>query len=178
MWSLGCVSLSTIISVSPKFKNQMHNSFISNIIITEKILVLQLSAINHEHRCMWRSTIHNPNRLLTAPMSQLWWTFSLSVWRVREWTQRHVSGLRSCSAACLLISSAVSGTCECLAACLSACWSFISFCNSDALPLTVSARSCCVSAASCVTHIVPLHSLRGLWHSGTDVKHVYKPMYL
>ena len=32
---LGCVSLSTIISVSPNCKNQMHNSFISNIIITE-----------------------------------------------------------------------------------------------------------------------------------------------
>ncbi len=67
MESLDCVSLLTIISVSPKFVYQMQNSLISNIIITEQILVPQLSATNPEHHLIWRSTIHNPDKALDCP---------------------------------------------------------------------------------------------------------------
>ncbi len=114
-------------------------------------------------------------RLLTTPMLQLLWTFSVIVSALWVLMKMRISGLHSCSAACLLTSSAVSGTCECLAACLGACWLCSSLCNSGVLTVRVPHW---VSTASCVTHTVPLHNLRQLWHSCTDDIHrIHRPRH-
>lgn len=64
-----CLSIiSTIISVSPKFEYQMQISPITNIIITEQILVMQLSASIYKPHRIWTNTNHhNPNGALDCP---------------------------------------------------------------------------------------------------------------
>ena len=82
----------------------------------------------------------------------------------------------SCNAAYSLISSAVSGTCECLAACLGACWLCSLLCNPGAVSVTVCARARCIPINAVFTPIVPLQSLTQLRHSCTDgAKKFHRP---